>query len=138
MTVKVLYNLYTEDFDGVVGYFRRIYHPFDDDGGHWLDGDQRIVQTCPLFGYDTTKELSDNRLYQILSAILAHDGFKDDAYINQSSGAAQFKRFRGCSSSIEYMTVYESHLSIWRRLPWYILNFLLSITAKPIMQRYQL
>jgi hypothetical protein len=131
-------NIETNELDGVVGYFRRIYHPYDDDADQWIDNEHRIVQTCPLFGYDTSKPQNSYPLYQILSGILAKDGYQDDVYINQSSGAAQFKRFRGCSSSIEYMAIFESHLPIWRRLPWHVLNFLLAVTAKPIMKRYQL
>ncbi len=86
MTIKAFLNVETNNLDGVVGYFRRVYCPYDDDAGEWLEEDRRTVQTCPLFGYDTSKSQIEYPLYQLLSGVLAEDGQMDDVYINQSSG----------------------------------------------------
>jgi hypothetical protein len=106
--------------DAVLGYFCR-------------DG----VMTTPLFGYDTTLPL-ELGLYRMLSAVLFSIARENGHVLNESSGAAQFKRNRGGFAAIEYSTVYDRHLPWYRRLCWTVLAVLLVAIGIPLMQKYKL
>ncbi len=58
--------------------------------------------------------------------------------LHSSSGAAEFKRNRGASASIEYSAVYHRHLPLYRRLCWLILSPLLKKIGVPLLQKYKL
>lgn len=107
-------------FDGVLGYF-------------WRAG----VMTTPLFGYDTSlpQELG---LYRMISALLAQEVERRGLLLHASSGAASFKRLRGARPAIEYSAVYDRHLPAHRRLPWALLEEVLTRVAVPLIQRMKL
>jgi hypothetical protein len=70
----------------------------------------------------------------ILYDIAAQKGW----LLNDSSGAAEFKRLRGAVPEIEYRAVYVRHLPWRRRVGWATLAFLLRRIAVPIVRRYGL
>jgi Acetyltransferase (GNAT) domain len=106
--------------DGIIGFYR-------------LNG----VMTTPLLGYDTSLP-QDLGLYRILTAFLIQTGSQKGLIINQSSGAASFKRHRGFSGWTEYSAVFHRHLSLDRRLGWLLLGGLVDLIAIPLMRRYKL
>ncbi|KAL0479526.1 hypothetical protein AKO1_007726 [Acrasis kona] len=138
LNVEAIRNISTNSIDGVVGFYRRVYYPYNEQEQEWEYDKKRTVQTCPIFGYDISFNVDSHPMYKILSVISALDGKNKDVIINQSSGAAQFKRFRGCKGCIEYSCIYESHLPIMRRVPWRILYLASEYIAKPIVKYYKL
>ncbi|HTK09812.1 MAG TPA: hypothetical protein VL485_21750 [Ktedonobacteraceae bacterium] len=95
------------------------------------------VMTTPLFGYDTTLPL-ETGLYRMLSALLFNIAKENGHVLNESSGAAQFKRNRGAVGEIEYSAVYDAHLPLYRRLCWRMLALLLEKIGVPFMKKYKL
>lgn len=95
------------------------------------------IMTTPLFGYDTTLPLEIG-LYRMLSTVLFNIARENSHLLNESSGAAQFKRNRGAFGAIEYSAVYDRHLPWYRRLCWTVLAVLLATIGIPLMQRYKL
>jgi hypothetical protein len=95
------------------------------------------VMTTPLFGYDTTLSL-ETGLYRMLSTILFNIAKENGHVLNESSGAAQFKRNRGAVGEIEYSAVYDAHLPFYRRLCWRTLALLLEKIGVPLMKKYKL
>lgn len=95
------------------------------------------IMTTPIFGYDTQVEKSLG-LYRVLNSltmsIAESTGYIDHA----SSGAAEFKRTRGYSATIEYNAVYFKHLSCFRRLAWRLLQLITNKIAVPMMQKLKL
>jgi hypothetical protein len=63
---------------------------------------------------------------------------KKGLILHQSSGAAEFKRFRGFVGNIEYSAVFHRHLPFQRRLVWWLLELLVNSVAVPMMSRYKL
>lgn len=106
--------------DGVLGYFRR-------------DG----VMTTPIFGYDTGLPQRIG-LYRMLSAVVYDLADREGLVVNDSAGAAGFKRLRGAVPDIEYRAVYVAHLPWRRRFGWTALATLLERIAVPMMRRYEL
>lgn len=95
------------------------------------------VMTTPLLGYDTSLP-KNTGLYRMLTACLIQAGEQRSLLINQSSGAASFKRRRGFSGCIEYTAVFHQHLPFYRRLGWWMLAALVDIVAIPLMKKYRL
>ncbi len=58
--------------------------------------------------------------------------------LNQSSGAPSFKRLRKAEAASEYSMVLDEHLSFVRRLPWTLLDRVVSRVGEPLMEKYQL
>jgi hypothetical protein len=105
--------------DAVLGYFCR-------------DG----VMTTPLFGYDTNIPQSVG-LYRMLTVALFQEAAKMGQLLNCSSGAANFKRVRGCVGEIEYSAVYDQHLPWYCRVVWSLLSSLLQGIGVPLLKKYK-
>lgn len=95
------------------------------------------VMTTPLFGYDTNIPQKVG-LYRMLSAQLVREANQRNLLHHQSSGAAEFKRCRGCMGTMEYNAVFVEHLPFYRRVVWKILKFLANRIAEPIFKKYKL
>lgn len=106
--------------DGVLGYFVR-------------DG----VLTTPIFGYDTALPQKVG-LYRMLGGILYDTAAQKGWLLNDSSGAAEFKRLRGAVADIEFRAVDVRHLAWRRRMGWRVLATLLHRVAVPLVRRYEL
>ncbi len=106
--------------DGVVGFYE-------------VNG----IMTTPILGYDTGLPQVLG-LYRMLSALLTIEATEKGIILHQSSGAAEFKRFRGFVGNIEYSAVFHRHLSLQRRLIWWLLELLVNQVAVPMMQKYRL
>lgn len=105
--------------DGAIGYFSR-----------------NGAMTTPLFGYDLTLP-QETGLYRMLSALTYQAAQAQDLLLNQSSGAANFKRSRGGRPNVEYSVVYERHLAPHRRMVWGTLAGLINGVAVPLMEKYK-
>lgn len=106
--------------DGIIGHFCR----------------NKII-TTPLFGYDTSLPKSLG-LYRVLSALIMQYSYSNNTLQNASAGASEFKRLRGAAPEIEYSVIYIKHLSLYRRLVWKILIWILVNIGVPIMKKYKL
>ncbi|WP_163568488.1 GNAT family N-acetyltransferase [Fodinicola feengrottensis] len=118
----ITYITLTRDdrIDGVLGYFVR-------------DG----VMTTPIFGYDTALP-QQTGLYRMLGGILYDLAAQKGWLLNDSSGAAEFKRLRGAVPELEYRAVHVRHLRWRQRFGWVTLCFLFSKIAVPLARRYEL
>ena len=95
------------------------------------------VMTSPLFGYDTEKPQSTG-LYRMIATLLALEAKDKQHLLNHSAGAGSFKKLRRAEEVIEYMAVYNKHLSFFRRIPWAILRRTMNSIGVPFMKHYQL
>lgn len=107
-----------------------------------LDGvlgfvERQGVMTTPLIGYDRSLP-ADWGLYRLISLKLVEEAGTRGLILHQSSGAAAFKRHRGSAPSMEYTYVYDAHLPLVRRLPWWLLAGLTRTLIAPLMRRWQL
>ena len=93
--------------------------------------------TSPLVGYDTDAPKSDG-LYIHCAQLAILYKLKSDLSLNLSSGAAEFKRLRGCVPAIEYSAIYIQHLSFKRRVTWLILTFISNKIGVPLLKKYKL
>ncbi len=106
--------------DGVAGYFIR-----------------NGCMTTPFFGYDVGV-CQKVGLYRILSSqlmALAHD---KGVLLNQSAGAAHFKRQRGARGVLEYMALYKKKLPFLQKLAWSIFSLFLNTVGKYLLQKNKL
>jgi hypothetical protein len=106
--------------DGVIGFYE-------------VNG----MMTTPILGYDTNLPQVVG-LYRMLSALLMMEATERGIILHQSSGAAEFKRFRGFVGNIEYSAVYHRHLPLQQRLVWWLLELLVNGVAVGMMERYGL
>lgn len=95
------------------------------------------VMTAPFIGYDR-RIGADAGLYRLISLKLVEEAAARGLILNQSSGAASFKRHRGSMPALEYNLVYDAHLPLRQRLPWRILAHLTRTVIIPLMQHYGL
>lgn len=105
------------DIEGVFGYFIR-------------DG----VMTAPLFGYIENED-GQKSLYRLLSTILTLEAKDKGCLLHQSAGASFYKKVRRAEPHMEYMAVHSSHLSIFRRMPWKCLRFIMN-SASSYFKKY--
>lgn len=105
---------------GVAGYFAR-------------DG----VMTPPIVGYDRSRPQKEG-LYRLVMLKLSDEAERLGYILNCSSGAAEFKRHRGCVPSTEYNLVYCGHLPRHRQWPWKLLAQLTRGVLVPLMQKLEL
>ncbi len=119
LTIKALKNA-NHRIDGVLGYFQR-----------------NGVMTTPLFGYNTNTPQKAG-LYRLISTVLALEAKKNGYYLNQSSGAAEFKALRKATPHLEYTGVYYNHLSWWRKGPWKLLKLVVNGLLIPLIKYYKL
>ena len=71
----------------------------------------------PFFGYDTSVSQEEG-LYRMLSAVIMKEIEICNKISHQGSGAAQFKKWRGFIEELEYVGIYDRHLSWKRRTFW--------------------
>lgn len=95
------------------------------------------AMTTPVFGYDTSLP-AELGLYRMLSAVLIQEAERRGLLLNESSGAAQFKRNRGALGHLEYNAVHDCHLPRYRRICWSILSVLINRVGVPLMQKWKL
>lgn len=106
--------------DGVLGYFSR-----------------NGQMTTPLLGYDLNQPLTTG-LYRMLVAQLFVFAREQGLFLNRSSGAAAFKRYRGAQAEIEYSCVVDRHLPWRRRVIWTVLEKVIRKVGIPLLQKYKL
>ena len=107
------------EIDGILGYFSRT-------------GASGLVQTQPLFGYDTGLP-QEAGLYRLLSTQTLLEGAANHRLIHASAGVGPFKRLRGGVGAIEYNLVYDRHLPDGRRRPWRFLEWLSHRVVIPLV-----
>jgi len=93
--------------------------------------------TAPILGYET-EHAQGHILYRAASALSYREARKENLICHKSSGAPEFKRFRGCKSEIEYSYVYTKHVSKKSAAPWILLGRFLNTVAVPLMKKYKL
>lgn len=108
------------EIDVVVGYFHR-----------------NGTLTCPLLGYDI-KQPQSNGLYRLASTILTLEAKKQQKLFHLSSGAAFYKKIRKAEGHIEYTGVYNRHLSIPRRFPWFVLKQISNTVGIAFMKKFDM
>ena len=95
------------------------------------------VITTPVLGYDTSYEQTDG-LYRICTLYASKYAADNNITLNASSGAPTFKTTRGGEPEIEYMFVYTAHLSLFKKLVWYMLSKISLNMYKHILQKNKL
>lgn len=106
--------------DGIIGLFRQ--------------GD---TLTAPIVGYDTGLP-AEIGLYRRLMALALERARDERRLYNMSGGAAAFKRNRGAVPALEYMMVYNRHLSLPRRLATGLIRLILDHVGVPLLRRFAL
>lgn len=106
--------------DAVLGYFCR-----------------NGVMTTPLLGYDLSLPL-ETGLYRMMVSRLYYIALENHHSLHRSSGAAQFKRYRGADPEIEYSAIYDCHLPWYRRIIWSFLKLIINHIGIPIVKKYKL
>jgi hypothetical protein len=95
------------------------------------------VITVPIIGYDCSYSQED-ALYRRLVYYVTAYAFEKNALLNFSSGAPDFKTKRGAKPVLEYMFVYDRHLSLPRRAVWKSIALLAKYVYAPMLQRLKL
>lgn len=99
---------------------------------HALKKDGSIVAFCgsfsrdgvinpPMIGYDLTQPRKLG-LYRLAFAMLIREATDRGICLNLSSGAGEFKLHRGGRPTVEFDAVYDAHLALHRRIPWWVLR----------------
>lgn len=105
--------------DGMVGLYRA-----------------RGVQAAPFLGYDLGKP-RERALYRQLCAKHWLEAMNDGCWAHQSAGAATFKKNRGAQPAIEYIAIFNRHLSWKRRAAWAAFIQVIRHVAVPVTRRYE-
>jgi hypothetical protein len=92
------------------------------------------VMTAPFIGYDRAEPV-ERGLYRRISLELMEEARRGGLLLNQSSGAAAFKRYRGATPALEFSLVFDAHLPRRRRLPWALLASLSRRALVPMARR---
>ena len=71
----------------------------------------------PFCGYDQSKGEA-NHLYRMLTVLAIDEAEKRDIILNDGSGGAAPKQYRGMRPFPEYIALYDKHLPALRRLFW--------------------
>ena len=106
--------------DAVCGFFR-----------------QAGFMTAPFIGYDRTLSRKLG-LYRLISLKLIEEAEKRGLILNQSSGAASFKRHRGGRPAMEYSLVYSRHLPFQRQLAWWFIRCITEVAVIPVIRAREL
>ncbi|MFL1551659.1 hypothetical protein ACI77I_21620 [Pseudomonas sp. D47] len=93
--------------------------------------------STPIVGYDTALPQGAG-LYRQLTCLCLQEAVERRQVLNFSSGAAEFKRWRGGQPQIEYSLIYVAHLSWGRRWVWIVLSRLLHGIGVPLMRKLKL
>lgn len=73
-----------------------------------------------VLGY--REQWNDGKAYRLLWGFLLEKAVTEDRTVHFSSGASQFKLYRGCTREFEYEAVSVSHLGPRRRFGWALLR----------------
>lgn len=68
-----------------------------------------------LIGHDTSLPVGDG-IYRILNHLAVEESKKSQLLFNLSTGADNFKEWRGGVAIPEYVAIFDGHLPLWRRL----------------------
>lgn len=95
------------------------------------------VLTSPVVGYalDLPQALG---LYRRLAALPVLEARRLAVPLNLSAGVGRYKALRGGEAVMEYLGVYDRHLSPSRRLPWQCIQQLSNRLLAPYVQRHKL
>lgn len=93
--------------------------------------------TTPIFGFDTDAPPKEG-LYRLISSILMHESEEHSLILNQSSGAAHFKRQRGAFPFIEYNYYFAKHVGLKQRLIWKVLSSMLNTLGVYTLKKLKL
>lgn len=108
------------EIKAVLGYFKR-----------------NGVMTTPIFGFRTNAP-KDKGYYRIISSKLMIESEKEQLILNQSSGAAEFKRLRGAEAEIEYSYYFDQYANFRQKRSWKILSSILNTFGVFILRKYKL
>lgn len=95
------------------------------------------IMTSPFFGYDQRLPQEEG-LYRLLSTRLSLKAKETKVMLNQSAGAASYKKLRRAKPSTEYLAVFRRHLPLKRRIVWKVLQKLINGLGIPILYRFEL
>ncbi|MBD9477531.1 GNAT family N-acetyltransferase [Pseudoxanthomonas sp. PXM02] len=98
---------------------------------------QGCTVTAPIVGYDTAMPQRMG-LYRLAMACAYRACIENGWRLNFSAGAADFKRLRGGTPSIEYSAVYARHLPRGTRLTVAALSAITCHIGAPLLRRYRL
>lgn len=73
--------------------------------------------TSSFFGYETKIDPSKG-LYRMMTVLLLKESEKTQAVLNDGSGGAQTKKYRGLKPYLEYLAIYDRHLPLAKRALW--------------------
>jgi hypothetical protein len=88
------------EIKGVIGFYER-----------------KETLIAPFCGYDQTKE-DAGHLYRMLTILAIDEAEKRNIILNDGSGGASPKQYRGMKSFPEYIALYDRHLPCHRRFFW--------------------
>jgi hypothetical protein len=91
--------------------------------------------TSPLFGYDTSLPQALG-LYRQISTIINLEAINKNLLLNQSSGAASYKKLRRAKPEVDYLAIYTRHLPARRKIPWKALKVLMRYVGLPLIQKW--
>ncbi|MEW6488394.1 MAG: hypothetical protein AB1578_10860 [Thermodesulfobacteriota bacterium] len=74
-----------------------------------------------LCGYDRSAPVSRG-LFRLAAGEDVEAAKAGNRILNWGGGNGDFKRFRGAEPAFEYDLVFDGHLSVWRRVPWWVLQ----------------
>lgn len=93
------------------------------------------VLATPLLGYDISLPLKDG-LFRLITAMAMQEALKQNLIFNISGGVSDFKRKRGAVRFIEYLAVYDKHLSLSSRAAWRTLHLVMNYLGVPLLNRF--
>ena len=95
------------------------------------------VLTTPFIGYEQSIPLEVG-LYRFLNLKLMEEAIQKNLMLNMSSGASNFKKLRGGSTTLEYNMTFYKHLPLINQLPWQIYHLISTRVAIPNIKKYGL
>ncbi len=94
------------------------------------------VLATPLVGYDTQLPPQEG-IYRMLTALSVNEALTKKFVFNMSSGASEFKKWRGGVGHIEYSAVYHKHLPLHMRSGWNLLRSLMTHFGVKVLRKYK-
>lgn len=86
-----------------------------------------------FFGYDKTLQ-SKAEIYRLLTVLILKEAEKRNLILNDGSGSASPKKFRGMVPFLEYTAIYDHHLGWSRKLFWALSAFAMNRFVYPKMK----
>lgn len=91
--------------------------------------------TSSFFGYETSIDPSKG-LYRMMTVLLLKETEKKGAVLNDGSGGAQTKKYRGLKPYLEYLAIYDRHLSLPKRALWGIMAAIMNRIVFPFSNKH--